>query len=371
MQSETLWREQFPSAEHAIHFDHASVGPISVSVAAAMSAVVDGHVERGFQNSWRDEIARVRAQAARLVGSQPENIAFVQNTSFGLSLAANGITWRSGDNVVLAEREFPSNFYPWKNLDHLGVELRTVAAPAGHALISDIATAIDERTRAVTISAVQYSNGHRYDLGQIGELCSSRGVLLVVDGTQSVGALEMDVEAAGIDVLALSSHKWMLGPPGIGFAHLSKRALDQLRVPVVGWLSVREPFAFDYELDLPTTAERFEPGTENLVGILGLGGAIDLFERVGVTQVESRILDLTDYICATFASNGFQPVVPRETATRSGIVILKKDGSSTEAIYERLTQAGVKCAVRNGGVRFSPHFYNSFDEVDQALAALR
>jgi cysteine desulfurase / selenocysteine lyase len=202
---------------------------------------------------------------AWLVGSRSQNIAFTQNTSFGISIAANGLDWRAGDNVVLPGREFPSNFYPWKNLAYLGVHVRTVPAPLGHAAIDDIAGAIDDRTRAVAVSAVQFSNGHRYDLGRIGDLREDRGMLFIVDGTQSVGALTIDVAAAGVDLLAVSSHKWMLGPPGIGFAHISDRAFDQLRAPVVGWLSVSEPFAFDYRLDLAPTAERFEPGTENVV----------------------------------------------------------------------------------------------------------
>ncbi len=362
-------RAQFPSTANGIHFDHASVSPISTWVADAMRSVTAEYVDRGFQNDWRDDIEAVRQMLAQLVGSAPGNIAFTQNTSTGLSIAANGLDWQLGDNVVLPEREFPSNYYPWLNLERGGVQLRRVPAPAGHASIDDLGRAIDERTRVVTVSAVQFSNGHRYDLDAIGDLCRRRGVLFVVDGTQSVGALRMDVTRSQVDLLAVSSHKWMLGPSGVGFVHLSDRALERVRPPVVGWLSVTDPFAFDYRLDLPRTADRYEPGSEDVVGIAGLGAAAALFLDHGTQRVEDRVLSLTDHLCDRLRSAGFEIASPRSAPERSGIVIF---GSSAapEYLHARLAAAGVRCAVRSGGVRFSPHFYNSEAEVDLAVATI-
>lgn len=335
-----------------------------------MQEVVTGHANRGFDFAWRDNVEQVRQQVAWLIGSSSENVAFVQNTSFGLSIAANGIDWRRGDNIVLPAQEFTSNYYPWRNLERHGVQLRLVDAPLGHASIDSIAESIDESTRLVSVSAVQYSNGHRYDLDTLGQLCQERNVLFVVDGTQSVGAMTIDVQASGIDVLAVSSHKWMLGPPGIGFVHLSQRALENIRPSVVGWLSVKEPFLFDYQLDLPATAQGFEPGTENVIGTLGLGGAISLIQELSPSWIESRILDLTDYVCQEVAHRGFAVQTPRSQNQRSGIVIFSKDGVDPEQLHEQLSAAGVKCAVRAGGIRFSPHFYNTVEEIDAAMAAL-
>ncbi len=228
--------------------------------------------------------------------------------------------------MVLAAREFPSNYYPWLNLRSRGVDIRPVAAPEGHASIDDIAAAIDRRTRVVTVSAVQYSNGHRYDLAALGELCRERNVLFVVDGTQAVGALRIDVEASGIDVLAVSAHEWMLGPPGIGFVTLSTRALEVIQPSVVGWLSVTDPFAFDYRLDLPASARRFEPGTENAIGVLGLGGTLSLLQELTTTWVEDRILRLTDHMCQQVTARGFMVQSPRHDGQRSGIVIFSRPG---------------------------------------------
>ncbi|MFZ1489576.1 MAG: aminotransferase class V-fold PLP-dependent enzyme, partial [Ilumatobacteraceae bacterium] len=234
-----------------------------------------------------------------------------------------------------------------------------------------IASAIDHRTRAVTVSAVQFSDGHRYDLDTIGALCRERDVLFVVDGTQSVGALTIDVERSNIDVLAVSSHKWMLGPAGIGFVHLSDRALERVRPDIVGWLSVKQPFAFDYRLDLPRTADRYEPGTENIAGILGLGAAVDLFLSHGIQQVEHRVLAITDELCRRLEHDGHTIVSPRAGHQRSGIVIFRTPGIAPEALHAHLTADGIRCAPRGGGIRFSPHFYNDRDDLDAALAALR
>lgn len=369
MDDRTL-RDQFPAAEVAVQFDHASVGPISRRAAEAMQRLAQVYTQVGFPDSWRDDVEHVRGQVAELVGSSPGNIAFSQNTSTGLSIAANGIGWRPGDNVVLPEREFPSNYYPWMNLEPRGVQLRTVSAPTGRPGVADIAAAIDGRTRVVTVSAVHFSDGHRYDLDAIGEVCRSRGVLFVVDGTQAVGALAVDVERSGIDLLAVGSHKWMLGPAGAGFVHVSDRGLDQIRPDVVGWLSVREPFAFDYQLDMPPTADRFEPGTPNLIGTVGLGAAVSIFLERGVQQVERDVITLTDVLCERLAARGAEIVSPRAPGQRSGIVIFRTADASPEELYARLVTAGVKCAPRGGGIRFSPHCYNNDDDIDAALAAL-
>lgn len=363
-------RKRFPSASQSIFFDHASVGPISTGVVAAMDEVAQTHLIHGFQPSWRDDMEVVRADAAVLVGSKTENIAFTQNTSFGLSLVANGLDWQSGDNVVLPATEFPSNYYPWMNLQNQGVETRLVDAAAGHARIEDVIAAMDARTRVVAISAVQYSTGFRYDLRPLGEACQSRDALLVVDGTQCVGALTFDVSECHADVLAVSCHKWLLGPPGNGFTHINPRARERVRPSVVGWLTVPEPFAFDYRLQFPQGADRYEPGTENVSGTLGMGAAIRLMLEFTPQWVEERVLAVTDAMAERLRSNGFDIMSDRTSRARSGILIFRHPARPAEELFETLIQAGVRCALRGGGIRFSPHFYNSDDEVRTALDVL-
>jgi selenocysteine lyase/cysteine desulfurase len=251
------------------------------------------------------------------------------------------------------------------------VHVRRVPAPAGHATIEALRDAIDERTRVVTLSAVQFSNGYRYNLDEIGDLCARHGALFVVDGTQSVGALRIDVTQSQIDLLAVSSHKWMLGPSGIGFIHVSDRALEAIQPDIVGWLSVTNPFAFDYRLHLPTTADRYEPGTENVIGTLGLGAAISLFLECGPQWVEDCVLELTDHLCDRLRAGGCSILSPRNGHSRSGIVIFAKPGASPDELHVQLTAAGVRCAVRGGGIRFSPHCYNTEEDISTALGAMQ
>jgi selenocysteine lyase/cysteine desulfurase len=362
-------RNRFPSAAASVFFDHASVGPISTDVADAMRAVVDIHAALGFQPSWREDMESARADVAALVGSTPQGIAFTQNTSFGLSLVANGLDWRPGDNVVLPAQEFPSNYYPWTNLRERGVEVRMVEAPRGHADIGKVAAAIDRRTRVVAISAVQFSTGYRYDLRPLADACAG-GPLLVVDGTQCVGALRFDVQESGADVLAVSSHKWLMGPPGAGFAHLNARARDQVHPSIVGWLTVPDPFAFDYRLAFPEAADRYEPGTENMVGILGLGAAARLMLEFTPQGVEDRVLQITDRLDNGLRAQGYEIISDRSPAARSGILIFKHPERATDDLLQLLVDAGIRCAPRGGGIRFSPHFYNSDAEADLALSVL-
>lgn len=363
-------RDQYPVTQSAIYFNHAAAGPISLKVKEAMAAVTEDQARFGVihHSDWVQRYGRVRGQLARLVGSAPEHISFSQNTSHGLSIAANGLSFASGDNVVVPAVEFPSNYYPWLNLEQHGVEMRRVPAPLGYATASDIANLIDRRTRLVAVSFVQFSNGYRYDLAAISEICAKHNVLLVVDGTQGVGALVLDVD--GIDVLAVSAHKWMLGPLGIGFVHFSDKAMEALHPATVGWLSVEKPFAFDYEMKLSTDASRFEPGTENAAGLCGLGGTLDLMEELTPKWIESRVLSLTDYLCEGLARKGYEVTSARNGRQRSGIIVFRSPRYNPQDLLTRLTEAAVQCSARGGGIRFSPHYYNNEAEVDAALEVL-
>lgn len=365
-------RREFPIVETCVFLNHAAAGPIPRRSQAAMGEVIADHVGHALlhKDTWDARTRRVRAQAARLLNARPDQIAFIKNTSEGLSLAANGLDWRAGENVVVPGGDFPSVVYPWLNLAERGVEVRRVAARAGRVLVDDIADAIDARSRAVAISTVQFASGFRADLAAIGQLCRDRDLLFVVDGIQSLGALTLDVAACGIDVVAADAHKWLLGPQGIGIFFCSDRALDRLRVRTVGWLSVRDPFAFHYQLDLLPDAGRFEPGTENNIGIYGLGGTLELIEEVGIATIESRVLVLTDLLCAGLARRGYRVVSPREGAERSGIVIFNHADRPTDDLFRRLTAARIAVSVRGGGIRVSPHYYNSEDEIAGVLAAL-
>ena len=192
---------------------------------------------------------RGRAPATKLVGSSAQSIAYVQNTSHGLSLVALGVDWQAGDNLVVCAEDIPSNYLCWVQLAERGVEIRRVSALDGRLRDGHFSASDDERTRVVAVSHVQFHSGFRVDLAALGDICTKSSALLVVDGTQSIGAISLDVSTTGTDVLVVSAHKWLLGPRGIGFASFSERALNRVTPAIVGWMSVNDPFAFNRTLD--------------------------------------------------------------------------------------------------------------------------
>lgn len=365
-------RTLYPGTADVAYLDSAAVGLISTRVQDAMNAVLTEHQRFGIAAAptWREHAGDVRASVARLVGGRADQIAFAQNTSAGLATVTNGLDWRAGDNVVVPAGEFPSNFYPWLQLRRRGVQVREVAMTEGQARIDDIVAALDPRTRVLAISAVQYSSGHRYDLAALGAACQDSDVLLVVDGTQAVGAVTVDAGLHGLDVLAVSAHKWMLGPFGIGFTHLSSRAMDRLTPSTVGWLSVADPFAFDHEPVLAEDSRRFESGTENSAGIAGLGAAVDLVHDLGRERVEDRVLGRAAQLAAMLEEVGMVVHLP-DPERRSGIVIAAGPNTPHRLLHERLLSNGVRCSLRDSGVRFAPHYFTTDSDLERAAETLR
>ncbi len=319
------WRdEEFPVTRECAYLNHAGCGPLPRRGVERMQALAD-LVSRTGDRRWLErnaEIDRVRGLAARLLGArQPHEIAFVENTSGGLSLVAGGIDWRPGDRIVSAALEFPSNVYPWMQLAARGVDLVQIPERDGRIDNDELLAALDERTRMVALSWVQYGSGFRSDLARIGAACRERGILFVVDGIQGMGALEIDVERDGIDVCAGSSHKWLLGPEGVGLLYVSDRVLEQVRPIRSGWRSMRKTFDWtDLELTFATGARRFESGTLNAYGITALGGALEIFLEIGARDLERRVLTLADRAADGLAALGFQVVSSRQPGETSGIV---------------------------------------------------
>ena len=360
-------RRLYPGACSTAYLDSAAVGLVSTRVRVAVVDLLTGHQDGGIAAApaWRDHQEVVRAAVADLVGGRPDGISFTQNTTTGLALVANGLPWGPGDNVVLPAQEFPSNSYLWRGLRALGVEVREAPVRGGAADLDALAGLVDDRTRVVTISAVQYSSGHRYDLARLSQIARGRDALLVVDGTQAVGALAVDVE--GIDVLAVSAHKWLLGPFGIGFVHLSERARDRLRPTTVGWLAVADPFAFTVEPELATDGRRFESGTENAAGIAGLGATVGLLHELGRDVVQETVLANAARLVDLLATAGLEVHRAADPATHSGIVVAGRPGTDPAVLHRALLDGGVRCSLRGAGIRFAPHYFTS--DADLELAA--
>ncbi|CAH2944198.1 MAG: Cysteine desulfurase (EC [uncultured Paraburkholderia sp.] len=365
-------RRDTPFLANQTFLNHAAISPIPCSVQQAMMRATEMqvHTLAVSEAPAHAEYARGRSLAASLVGAQQGHVAYVQNTSIGMSMVATGIDAKPGDNVVVPEMEFPSNFLPWIQLEAIGVEVRRVQAVNGRITAGVLRDHIDAKTRVVALSHVQYYNGYRVDLASIGDLCREAGVLLVVDGTQSIGALEVDMEACGVDVLIAASHKWMLGPVGTGFMAFSVRAMDRIRPVLVGWLSVKDPFAFNRTLDFMETAERFEPGSENNVGIFGLTQRFASINDIGKEVIEARVLHLVEYLFESARSAGLQVVNPLAENERSGIVLLRHPTRCAEDVHTDLSHNRILTSIRSGSIRISRHYHNTIDELDQVIGAM-
>lgn len=364
--SPAAMKSLYPGTENQIYLDAAAVGIISTRVSDAMHRVVDEHQNLGIAAAerWRDDIGKTRESVARLIGGAPERISFTQNTSTGIALVRNGIQWKAGDNVVLPLGEFPSNSYPWLALRQRGVEIRQVDTQGLADPETEILRHVDVNTRVLAISAVQYSNGYRYNLAKLGSACCLLPTLFVVDGTQAVGALEIRSEELNIDALCVSAHKWLLGPFGIGFVSFSARAMQSLHPSVTGWLSADDPFAFTPEPQLASDGRRFESGTENVVGLAALDATISIIHEYGALTIEQDVIEKTEKLAAVCQANALRTLRSTDRSTWSGILLVTS-GSNDLKIFEYLRASGVTCSLRKGAIRLSPHYYNSSDDIEE------
>jgi len=321
-----------------------------------------------------NRIEQVRESAATLINAAPDEVAFVKNTSHGLSIVAEGLEWKSGDNVLVYEKEFPSNVYPWLNLARKGVEVKYIPSRSGRIRLEDIAHLIDSRTKLLTISSVQFSNGFKVDLSKVGALCKAKGVLFCVDAIQSLGVLPMNVTDANIDFLAADGHKWLLSVEGTGIFYCRKERAASINPPLMGWKSVRNAHDFDHiTLRLRNDALRFEEGSSNTIGVIALGAALDLLFEVGINRIEDSVLALGALIIEMAEKRGLKVKTPKEREERGGIVSLAGNFDAA-FVKDSLREQGIMVNVRDKALRIAPHFYNDkadvltfFDALDRIL----
>jgi selenocysteine lyase/cysteine desulfurase len=268
--------------------------------------------------------------------------------------------------------EFPANVYPWLALEKRGVRIVSVKPRKGRVSAEMLIAACTARTRCVTASFVQFSNGYRIDVGALGRYCRNRGILLHIDGIQSLGMLRCDVQAMKIDLLSTGGHKWLLGPAGTGFFYCRRGLLDEMDIWNPGWLGVKNPWSFFRHDPTPRRdSRRFEEGTLNLYGIAGLGASIERFLEIDMAQVEKRILWITDSLEEGLRSRGYRVKSPREAGERSGILCFSRAGVDAAEIQRRLSSARVVTSLRAGAIRLAPHFYNTREEAERVLELLR
>ncbi|MBE0645779.1 MAG: aminotransferase class V-fold PLP-dependent enzyme [Bacteroidetes bacterium] len=366
-------RQQFPYLESGkMYLNHAATGPWSRYVEADVQAHIDGRA-RGSIDVFMDTmriIGETRSMAAAMIGADPARLAFVQNTSEGLNVLAAGLDWKPGDRILLIDREFPSNVYPFLNTRRFGVEIDFVPQRDGRVDMEDVARAMTSRTRLVAVSWVQFLSGFRIDLAVLRQICDRFGALLSVDAIQGIGAVRLDLQATPVDFLSAGVQKWQLGPQGVAIIYVSARAQELISQSHMGWISVQNSWNFfDYDNPLQEDARRYENGTYNSIGITGYHGALRLFEAIGHDRVAQLVQANAEHTCARAREYGFEVITPEDTHSRAGIVTFRHE--QADELQQHLMRKNIVVSARVGHVRISPHCYNTFDEIDAVLTEIR
>ena len=369
------FRDEFPVSRTHVFLNHAGVSPTSTRVVDAVHAFMDStaRVGRPSFDDWEALATGCRERFARLAGCGADEVAFVRNTSHGLSLLAAGLDWRPGDRVAVASSvEYPSNVYPWMDLERRGVAALDLipAGGTGTVTVEAAARVLRPATRVLAVSSAQYATGAVTDLDGLGRVCRERGVLLCVDGIQTVGALPLDVKAAGVRFLSADSHKWMLGMMGIGAAFVDRSVVGRIHPPLLGWRSTTDNFNFDrVHLELLEDAGRFEEGSLAYPLIAGFSAALDLLEEAGVERVAAHVSDLVADLAARLERLGCDTAPGPEH--RRHILTFGHPDVTGEVLEEGLAAAGVVVSLRRGRIRVSPHLYNTLSEMERVADAVR
>lgn len=367
----------FPVARKRIFLAHAGVTSLPACAAEAMSAYISesSSDQQEFGGVLR-EMAEARQDSAALIGAEASEISLLGPTSLGLSLFANGIDWKSGDEVVIYGEDYPANVYPWLNLRSRGVVIRYLRTESlGRITPECVEEALTPSTRLVALASCHFQTGWRIDIPAIGSLLRKKDILFSLDAIQTLGAFP--TPAAEVDFLSADAHKWLLGPLAMGIVYVASERAKLCRPTLLGSWNVKSPdFLTQEEIEFEEGGRRYEPGVLNVAGIYGMRASINLFRNVGVESVSSLILTARDRLEAGLEAMGFEFLSPRASEPlRSGILTARHYAKDPAALLAELEGASISAScrkTRNHGtwLRFSPHFYNTEWEINRTLDVL-
>jgi selenocysteine lyase/cysteine desulfurase len=377
---ETLRETEFPLSASEIYFNHAAISPLpqrtahKVQWATAQLAIQPSTF---FQDEVMPAGRQLQAEVAAWINAgSADEIVPVTTTSAALGAVARALPWQEGDNVLFCELEFPSNAFPWQALEREGVEVRQVPAIGGGLTLEGLLPLVDENTRLVAASAIQFFSGHRTDLAAIGAYCRERGILFVVDAIQAIGHMVFDVEAMNVDVLATGGQKSLLAMPGTGFLYVRKSLAERMSPYPLGPNAV-----VDYEnwLDYDRTprpgADRFGMGTPNAAGWFSVLESIRLLRELDVAQIEAHTTALAAQAIAMLRRLGYEVITP---PGHGPIVTFdpRLDDAAADELVDYLAQHKVTVskrwdAARKPYIRLSLHAYNTREELGRFEELLR
>jgi selenocysteine lyase/cysteine desulfurase len=377
LNDEALRQHEFPVTRRQIYLAHAGVCPLPRRVAAALADYAVAATATDQEKVLPAEfVSESRALAARFLGAKPEEIAFVGPTSLALSFVAGGLSFRRSENVVIYFDDYPTNVYPWLALADRGVAARLLKVrELGRLRPADVLGQVDDNTRLVALASCHFVAGWRIELDAIGAALHERGILFSVDGIQTLGAFPTPV--THVDFLAADAHKWLLGPCATGLLYVRQPIQDQLKPTAFGWHNVLCPdFTAQEEMRLRPDARRYEPGSDNLTGLVGLRAALELLLEIGVEAIAAELLRKRSWLVPALQAKGctvLHPTAP--PANASGIIAFHRPDQDMTALHGRLAAAGIITSLRadRAGrkyVRLSPHFYNTDAELHRLLELL-
>ncbi len=358
------------------YLNHAAVSPWPTRTTEAIVEFAEENQHMGASHylQWMSVEQRLRQRLALLIGADSAaDIALLKNTSEALSVVAQGIHWQAGENIVGIHKDFPSNRVVWESLNDQQVNFKPVDILDTDQPEQMLMAACDQHTRLLAVSSVHYATGLRLDLETLGSFCQQRQILFCVDAIQSLGVIPFDLNLTKADFVAADGHKWMLGPEGLALFYCRPELREQLKLHQFGWHMLNSPADFDQlEWQLSHTASRFECGSPNMLGIHGLEASLSLVEQIGLDTIfESTISNILYLIDILSKYDTIEFITRTDDSSRlSGILTFQVSGRDSERIYQRLMQHKVICAHRGGGIRFSPHFYTSKEQLDRACHVL-
>jgi cysteine desulfurase/selenocysteine lyase len=376
LNSENERVRRFPIAKEKIFLGHAAVTALPQCAAEAMAEYAHSSC-RDHQEfpEFIQKMNDTRRLAADLIGAKASEIALLGPTSLGLSLFANGIDWRSGDEVICYKDDYPANVYPWVELRRKGVKIRFLEPEEPGVITPElIESSVGPETRLVALASCHYLTGYRIDIDAIGKMLRDRGILFALDGIQTCGAFPTSVK--NVDFMSCDAHKWLLGPMAIGIVYVKEENFEMLRPTLLGAWNVHSPdYITQEKIKFHPTARRYEPGVLNASGIVGLKAVLELITEFGIENISSQLLNLKSYLINKLESLGSSINGPRSGQNASSITTFKPLAENAMAMFDKLNKSGIICSCRKDRsgeqfLRFSPHFYNTETEIDRAMDIL-
>jgi selenocysteine lyase/cysteine desulfurase len=345
-------------------------------VAQAMIDCATGATLGDQEEFVMHRIADARSAGAKLLNCQPDEVSLVGPTSLALSFVAGGLKFRRGDNILIYHDDYPSNVYPWMALAGKGVQVRLLNTRGLGAIRPvDVIGQVDENTRLVALATCHFISGHRLEYDAIGKFLRDRGILFCLDAIQTLGAFPTTMEH--VDFLAADSHKWLLGPCGAGLFYVKRDLQEKLNPHVYGWHNVRNPnFIAQEKIEFRSGAARFEAGTHNLVGLVGLLAAMELALEIGVDNIAAELARKRGWLVPAVQAKGYSVLnADPKPGCAGGITSIFLPGKDLAPLHQKLADAGVITSLRTDRkgqtyLRLSPHFYNTDAELHRTIDML-